>query len=734
MSIERLAAAPGGCPLPAPWEVERQAPKFDGDEIVLDADGAGLLLPLPAETHPRVKMSFELLGEEAFAFMALVGWEEFSFGGMQAPNNSITRQSVSIAEKKGPVGETGRWHRFEIEVGGGRARMTLDGDVFLDGEDPSGPRTFNAVGTKHWGRQRMRNLVVEYETPAPVAKRPERFDLQMVVDFYDDIYHAEPFDRAAFEGLFDTLKGWGVSRTYWHYFLAANHFDDRTGLFAQTAENVGDFLKLVIALAHERKMELFVTLKPFDILWSGRTDIQPRPWILDRPHCPPPSLEETGRLGGERVNLPGWLEAHEEALVQRCPVAMPDGDVAEIVIAKEDDRPAGFDANAIRLFVSNDNRTYVPYAGSVQTSEQVETRPKRRHTVRGPVEESETETVTVIRLSGLAIGEPYFAVVAPDEPAALAFCNSYYKLVEARTAGGEFVPTTLGLHAGAKFERAADFRERGAAFDWGDTSTQGIWGQPDYVERRGSLRGNNGFLALARGKNRHLDMLSAAHPLSHKLWLEIVRRCIELGADGMDFRIRCHKSTLEWSAFGFEPGVRDAFRERYGVDIREGTFDREAWRRLRGEFYTDFVRAASGLLHAAGRKMQHHVSPGMTPPPSQPTILNTHFDWDGWLREGLLDSITCKQLEHSSEFFERVRDAAHAHGAKIFDCPYINTYFHGAESAWATRLRKNVRLARASGLDGYMIYENAAVLRCVGGAVEETREGIGELLRSETRA
>ena len=45
--------------------------------------------------------------------------------------------------------------------------------------------------------------------------------------------------------------------------------------------------------------------------------------------------------------------------------------------------------------------------------------------------------------------------------------------------------------------------------------------------------------------NRYLDMLSASHTLSHKLWLEVVARCIDLGVDGMDFRIRCHKSSVE---------------------------------------------------------------------------------------------------------------------------------------------------------------------------------------------
>ena len=39
-----------------------------------------------------------------------------------------------------------------------------------------------------------------------------------------------------------------------------------------------------------------------------------------------------------------------------------------------------------------------------------------------------------------------------------------------------------------------------------------------------------------------------------------------------------------------------------------------------------------------------------------------------------------------------------------------------------------------TGLDGYMIYENAAVLRADGDSVHETRQGLGDLLRQELQA
>ena len=735
MSYDQIAAEPGGCPLPEPWELERQEAEFEGDEIVLHQEGVGLYLPLPGETHPRVKLRFEIQGEQPFSFLAYVGSVDFSFGGMQTPNNSISRQGQTIAQAPGPVGEVSRWYLIEMEARAGHVRMTIDGETFMEGQDPEGPSAFHQISTKHWGEQRLRNLIVEYEEPKrAAASRPERFDLQMVVDFADDILHGQSFTRGAFESLFDTLKSWGVSRTYWHYFLVANHFPDRQTLFGDTLGNVGDFLKLVIDLAHEREMELYATLKPFDILWSARTDEPFHANLLNSNQEPPQPVGVTGRLGGERVYLPGWLKGHEEALVKRCPVEMPDGPIIEVEIVKENDEPAGFELTRIELWVSEDNRTYTRHEGSLQVAAACETRPRLCQTPRGPVEEPEQETVTVVRITGLKISEPYFAVTVSQESGALQFCNQHFKLLAARTADGKRVPITLGLFPGRKFgARSADFREAGVAFDWGDGATQGIWGQPDFVEARGSLHGPCGFLAFARGKNRYLDMLSASHPLSHKLWLEIVDRCIDLGVDGMDFRIRCHKSSVEWSGFGFEPGVVDAFRDRYGVDIRYEDFDAEAWRRLRGEQYTDFVRAASTMLHDAGRKLQHHVSPGMVPPPSQPTMLHIHFDWERWLQEGLIDSITCKQLEHSTAFFDQVRETAHAHGAPIYDCPYINTYFHKrwkkGDSAWAARLRKNIQLARATSLDGYMIYENAAVLRADGDAVAETREGLGDLFR-----
>ena len=150
MSKQRIPAVPGGVPMPEPWEFERQEPLFDGDDIVLRDDGVGLLLPLPGEGHPSVTMRFEVLGQKPFSLLALIGSVNFSCGGMQNPSNTISRQSHAIAEAGGPVGEVDRWYVVELEAGGGHACMRIDGEVFMEGEDPEGPVGFHQISTKHW--------------------------------------------------------------------------------------------------------------------------------------------------------------------------------------------------------------------------------------------------------------------------------------------------------------------------------------------------------------------------------------------------------------------------------------------------------------------------------------------------------------------------------------------------------------------------------------------------------
>ncbi len=53
--------------------------------------------------------------------------------------------------------------------------------------------------------------------------------------------------------------------------------------------------------------------------------------------------------------------------------------------------------------------------------------------------------------------------------------------------------------------------------------------------------------------------------------------------------------------FGFNQPIVDEFCRRYRVDILTQDFDLEAWRALRGEYFTLFLREISDVVHSKGK-------------------------------------------------------------------------------------------------------------------------------------
>ena len=141
-------------------------------------------------------------------------------------------------------------------------------------------------------------------------------------------------------------------------------------------------------------------------------------------------------------------------------------------------------------------------------------------------------------------------------------------------------------------------------------------------------------------------MLSPSFAEVQDWWLTWVQDCLDAGADGIEMRVRNHHSTLAWREFGFEKPVRDEFLKRYGVDLwKTDDFDLAAWRQLRGEAYTQFYRRVRELTRRHGKPMGLHISPTTgVMEPEQGAAMEIHWDWRRWLREGLCDSVTMKEI------------------------------------------------------------------------------------------
>ena len=73
----------------------------------------------------------------------------------------------------------------------------------------------------------------------------------------------------------------------------------------------------------------------------------------------------------------------------------------------------------------------------------------------------------------------------------------------------------------------------------------------------------------------------------------------------------------------------------------------EKWRRLRGQYYTEFLKEAKEEIHRHGKKLQLHMFDMMEGAPDKSTMMEIYFDWRSWLEQGIPDEVTLKNF-HSN--------------------------------------------------------------------------------------
>jgi hypothetical protein len=92
--------------------------------------------------------------------------------------------------------------------------------------------------------------------------------------------------------------------------------------------------------------------------------------------------------------------------------------------------------------------------------------------------------------------------------------------------------------------------------------------------------------------------------------------------------------------FGFNAPVREAMRERHGVDILRQDFDLDAWRRINGAFFTTFLRELRADLRQRGIGLSVGVPRGEI---IGPPVGNWPLAWRTWAEEGLVDALVIDQ-------------------------------------------------------------------------------------------
>ena len=656
----------------------------------------------------------------------------------------------TLADSDAPVPPGDGVRRVVIEFNRGRLSGEIDGKEVIACDDPHPALAGGCMDLGFWDDcvvHRVR-ILAEGPKPAPVAPGPrasrDDFHLEVNVDFFDDLIKA-PYTPKMFDDLFREFREWGVKRCHWIYYGGTKHGWWRRCPMnvdvnaARTVEASGEIFPAAVAAAHAHGVEIYGMVKPFDMGFWRTTPEGSR------------ASAERGklkRLGGPVAWVADFIVERRDLLMARKPGAFGPaqaGPITRMDFVKEDDREADFTVADLRLYVSDDNGAYRPYEGPVTREEVVEDYPVREHTASGGRPTGEARRSRVMRLKGLRIEEPFFAVAIAGR--SRSFGNAFINLVHVFGEKGEERLLTYGVMPRkdetqprrgdgepASSSGGEDFQRFGVEFDTVPGTPTAVFPCYDAIRARHWLDHGDGFLAFARGKEPHpIAALSPSFADSRAWWLGWLRDCLDAGADGLELRFRNHHSPFAWGEFGFEAPVRDAFLERHGVDLWEtDDFDREALRRLRGEGYTQLYREAKALAGECGKPLGLHISQTMCMEPDQGAAMELHMDWRRWLEEGLADSVTMKEVWPRSRFGDEVLSHTRPRGVPVIFCPYANNIWkkEGGEQVVEGRIRQ----AQEGGFDGFQYYECASVIHAQPeGEIVMTQPALREVFQKHFR-
>lgn len=110
------------------------------------------------------------------------------------------------------------------------------------------------------------------------------------------------------------------------------------------------------------------------------------------------------------------------------------------------------------------------------------------------------------------------------------------------------------------------------------------------------------------GVTKFPGLISYAYPEARAFCVAQARELLALGADGIHCSTSAHcrhvPNSHKVDFYGYEQPVVDAFKARYGVDIRTAEdFDKEAWHDVKGEFMVQLYRDLAQLCHGQGKEL-----------------------------------------------------------------------------------------------------------------------------------
>jgi len=151
------------------------------------------------------------------------------------------------------------------------------------------------------------------------------------------------------------------------------------------------------------------------------------------------------------------------------------------------------------------------------------------------------------------------------------------------------------------------------------------------------------FLSVDRsGRTRHYGVMCYAYPEVRDYMLSIYKEVLEgYDWDGLFLCTRSQSKPADFAdQFGFNEPIVEEYQRRHHVNILEGDFDLDSWRRLQGEYVTQFLRQVKAYLDTRDIAFAAGIPRGDV---FGPPIGNLHLDWRTWVSEGIIDELHIDQ-------------------------------------------------------------------------------------------
>ena len=545
------------------------------------------------------------------------------------------------------------------------------------------------------------------------------FLLSSLVDFPDDCNQIV-FTEDLLAQLMDRLHWIGVRRVYWNYYNAGQwqwfkEYRPQGGA-PGTLDNLGDPMVAGCRLAHERGMQFFAVIKPYE---NGVSHATPRSVMAQNRWQGLPGI-------GGVYKVEPWTLARPELRVRArqadLPVGLDSVPVTRIQLRQKDMTPLRIGREHLEIWTSGDNDGYRKRELEFSLSEGVETCPHDVVDIDGEPVTRKGDEVRVLNITGLELLDPFIAVTTNFTDDAGAFSNTALEMARAFGPDDEPLPIVVASHK-AIWRPDRDLRSGDLEYDTGLGSAMvrlDVSNSKAAFENVLSHANDapDGLIAFAKGRNAYLSgSLCEGEPEVRAYWMEWVSDCIAAGVDGVDIRISCHSSwTDSPQIYGFNAPVAAEYERRYGVNPDLDPYDPALLGDVRGDLYHQFLLAARERLAAAGLPMHHHIEiesfrPDASPSRTRSRPGNITFHWRRWLRTGLADETTLfgrawtPERLLSDAFVQDVLDEAATTSVPAHLSLPVKV--SGTDGG---RLADQIEYTYRSGrLDGYSIYETAAL-------------------------